>query len=92
MITDINKSAAEKLIALRTEYMTDLFNTGLAQMKKVISVKEPKEVFGLQIKFLRELGATFSNVTEKQAAMLSETKEQLMDVIEKIFLTCRDCY
>ena len=83
MITDINKSAAEKLIALQTEYMTALFKAELAQMKALSDVPEPKEAFELQIKFFKEIDANLANITEKEVAMLSETKEQLMDVIEK---------
>ncbi len=92
MISDINKSAAEKLIALQTEYMTDLFNTGLAQMKALSSVHEPKEAFELQIKYFKELDAKFANIAEKEVAMLSETKEQLMDVVEKNFSEMSDIY
>ncbi len=92
MITDINKSAAEKLIALQTECMTDLFNTGLAQMQALSSVREPKEVFELQIKFFKELDAKLANITEKEVTMLSETKEQLVDVIEKNISGMPDMY
>ncbi|SFG25019.1 MULTISPECIES: phasin family protein [Neptunomonas] len=83
VISDINKSAAEKLIAIQSDYMTDLFNTGLAQMQTLSSVKEPKEAFELQIKYFKELDAKLANVTEKEVAMLSATKEQLLDVIEQ---------
>ena len=83
MITDINKSAAEKLIALQTEYMTDLFNAGLAQMQALSSVREPKDVFELQIKFFKKFDEKLANITEKEVTVLTETKEQLMDVIEK---------
>ncbi|WP_372742754.1 phasin family protein [Neptunomonas sp.] len=92
MITDINKSAAEKLIALQTECMTDLFYTGLAQMQALSSVREPKEVFELQIKFFKELDAKLANITEKEVTMLSETKEQLVDVIEKNISGMPDMY
>ncbi len=92
MISDINKSAAEKLITLQTEYMTDLFNTGLAQMKALSGVHEPKEAFELQIKYFKELDAKLANITEKEVAMLSATKEQLMDVIEKNISEMSDIY
>ena len=83
MITDINKSATEKFITRQTDYVTDLFNTGLAQVQALCSVREPKEVFELQIRFFKELDAKLADITEKEFSMLSETKEQLMDVIEK---------
>ena len=92
MITDINKSAAEKIIALQTEYMTDLFNSGLAQMKVLMSAKEPKEVYELQIKFFKELDAKLANMTEKEVTMLAETKEQLFDAIEKNISGMPDTY
>lgn len=83
LLTEINKSTAEKLIAIQTEYMTDLFNTGIAQMKALSGVHEPKEAFELQIKYFKELDAKLVNVAEKEVAALSETKEQLLDVVEK---------
>ena len=83
LITDIYKSAFERLIALQTEYMTDLFNTGMAQLQELCGVQDPKQVFELQTKFFKELDAKFTNTTEKEVAMLSETKEQLMEIIEK---------
>ena len=83
MITDIKKSAAEKLIALQTEYMTTLFNTGLAQMKALSDAPEPKEALELQIKFFKELNAKLANITEKEVVMRAKTKAQLMDVIGK---------
>ncbi|WP_372738942.1 phasin family protein [Neptunomonas sp.] len=92
MITDINKSTAEKLIALQTEYMTALFNAGLAQMKALSGVAEPKEAFELQIQFFKDLDAKLANITEKEVAMLSETKEQLMDVIGKNISVMSDMY
>jgi hypothetical protein len=52
-------------------------------MKALSGVPEPKEALELQIKFFKELDAKLANITEKEVAMLSETKEQLMAVIDK---------
>ncbi|WP_090730862.1 phasin family protein [Neptunomonas qingdaonensis] len=92
MIADINKSAAEKLIAVQTEYMTDLFNTGQAQILALSSVREPKEGFELQIKFFKELDAKLANIAEKEMTMLSEAKEQLIDVPETNISGMPDMY
>ncbi|SFG79637.1 phasin family protein [Neptunomonas qingdaonensis] len=92
MITDINKSAAEKLIALQTEYMTDLFNIGLAQMQALSSVREPKDVFELQIKFFKKFDEKLASITEKEVTVLTETKEQLMNIIEKNISGMSDMY
>ncbi len=91
-ITDINKSVAEKLIALQTEYMADLFNTGMAQMLALSSVREPKDLFGLQIKFFKKLDANLANITEKEVTMLLETQEQLIDVLETHISAMPDMY
>jgi hypothetical protein len=92
MITDINKSAAEKLISLQTEYMTDLFNIGLAQMQALSSVREPKDVFELQIKFFKKFDEKLASITEKEVTVLTETKEQLMNIIEKNMSGMPDMY
>jgi hypothetical protein len=72
--------------------MTDLFNTGLTQINSLSSVQEPKEMFELHIKFFKELDAKFANITEKEITILSETKEQFMDVIEKNISGRSDMY
>ena len=82
-MAEINKSTAEKLIALQTEYVTDLFNSGLAQMKALSEVKEPKAAIELQVKYFKDLEAKLTNVAEKEIATLTAAKEQLTDLVEK---------
>jgi hypothetical protein len=82
-MAEINKSTAEKLIALQTEYVTDLFNSGLAQMKALSAVKEPKAAIELQVKYFKDLEAKLTNVAEKEIATLTAAKEQLTELVEK---------
>lgn len=82
-MAEINKSTAEKLISLQTEYMTDLFNSGLAQMKALSEIKEPKAAIELQVKYFKDLEAKLTNVAEKEIATLTTAKEQLTDLVEQ---------
>jgi hypothetical protein len=82
-MAEINKSTAEKLISLHTEYMTDLFNSGLAQMKALSAVKEPKLAMELQVKYFKDLEAKLTNVAEQEISTLTLAKEQLTDLVEK---------
>ncbi len=82
-MAEINKSTAEKLISLQTEYVTDLFNSGLAQMKALSEVKEPKAAIELQVKYFKDLEAKLTNVAEKEIATLTSAKEQLTELVEK---------
>jgi len=82
-MAEVNKSTAEKLIALQSEYLTDLFNSGLAQMKALTEVKEPKAAMELQIKYFKDLEAKLTNVAEKEIATLTAAKEQLTEIVEK---------
>ncbi|WP_162224927.1 phasin family protein [Neptunomonas antarctica] len=82
-MAEVNKSTAEQLISIQTEYMTDMFNAGVAQMKALSEVKEPKAAFELQIKYFKDLEARLNNVAEKDMATLAAAKEQFMDLIEK---------
>lgn len=82
-MAEINKSTAEKLVALQSEYLSDLFNSGVAQMKALSEVKEPKAAFELQVKYFKDLEAKLTNVAEKEIAALTTAKEQLTDLIEK---------
>lgn len=82
-IAEINKSTAERLISLQSEYLTDMFNSGLAQMKALSEVKEPKSAMELQIKYFKEMEAKLTNVAEQEIAALSSAREKLTDIIEK---------
>ncbi|SFG57908.1 phasin family protein [Neptunomonas qingdaonensis] len=82
-MAEINKTTAEKLISLQTEYVTDLFNSGLAQMKALSEVKEPKAAIELQVKYFKDLEAKLTNVAEKEIATLTSAKEQLTELVEK---------
>lgn len=89
-MAEVNKSTTEKLITLRSEYMTDLFNTGLNQMKAWSEVKEPKAAFELQMKHFKDLEAKLTNAAEKELATLTEAREQLTDVVEKSIADMND--
>jgi hypothetical protein len=82
-MAEINKDTAEKLISLQSEYMTDLFNTGIAQMKALGEVKEPKTALEMQVKYFKEIEAKMTDTAEKELAAISSAKEKLTDIIEK---------
>ena len=82
-MAEINKSTAEKLISLQTAYVTDLFNAGVAQMKALSEIKEPKAAIELQVQYFKDLEAKLSNVAEQEIATLTSAKEQLTEIVEK---------
>jgi hypothetical protein len=82
-MAEINKDTAEKLISLQSEYMTDLFNTGIAQMKALGEVKEPKTALEMQVKYFKEIEAKMTDTAEKELAAISSAKEKLSEIIEK---------
>lgn len=82
-MAEINKKTAETLISLQSEYFSDFVTSGLAQVKALTEVKEPKEAFELQVKFIKELEGKISGTAEKEMAALTEAKEQLTALIEK---------
>nr|WP_067295098.1 phasin family protein [Marinobacterium profundum] len=82
-ITEINKKAAEKLFALQSACVTDLFNSSIAQMKALTAVKEPKSAVELQVQFFKTLESKLTNVAEQEIATLTEAKDQLSEIVEK---------
>lgn len=84
-ITEINKKAAEKLIALQSSCVTDLFNFGLAQAKAMAEVREPKTAVELQVQFFKSVEAKLTDVAEQELAALNEARDQLTEVFEKSF-------
>ena len=82
-MTEINKKAAEKLIALQSSCVTDLFNAGLSQVKAMSEVREPKAAVELQVKFIKEVEAKITDVAEQEIATLTEARDQLTEIVEK---------
>jgi hypothetical protein len=82
-ITEINKKEAEKLFALQSACVTDLFNSSISQMKALTSVKEPKSALELQVQFFKTLESKLTDVTEQEIATLTEAKDQLSEIVEK---------
>jgi len=82
-ITEINKKAAEKLFALQSACVTDLFNSSIAQMKALTTVKEPKSAVELQVQFFKTVESKLTDVAEKEIAALSEAKDQVSEIVEK---------
>lgn len=82
-MAEINKKTAETLISLQSEYFSDFVTSGLAQVKALTEVKEPKEAFELQVKYIKELEGKISGTAEKEMAALTDAKEQLTALIEK---------
>ncbi|GGB90935.1 hypothetical protein GCM10011352_16210 [Marinobacterium zhoushanense] len=82
-MAEINKKTAETLISLQSEYFSDFVTSGLAQVKALTEVKEPKEAFELQVKYVKELESKITGTAEKEVAVLTEAKEQLTALIEK---------
>ncbi|WP_409526342.1 phasin family protein [Nitrincola sp. MINF-07-Sa-05] len=89
-MAEINKTAAERLIALQTEYVSDFVNSSLAQLKALTEVREPQDALKLQVEFFKTLDAKFTDVAEKELAVLSGAKDQLTDLIEKSFAELGD--
>lgn len=80
---EINKATAEKLVALHTEYVSDLFNSGVNQMKALTEVKAPKDALELQMSYFKELDAKLTNVAEQEIAAMVEAKEKLTVLAEQ---------
>ena len=84
-MAEINKKAAEKLIALQSGYVSDFVNATMAQMQALSSIKDPKEAIELQVEFVKTLEAKLSSVAEEEMAALNSAKDELTAVIEKSF-------
>ncbi|KAA0875403.1 phasin family protein [Nitrincola tapanii] len=82
-MAEVNKTTAEKLFTLQSEYVTDFVNSSLAQFKALIDAKDPKEALHLQVEFFKTLDSKFTEVAEQELAALTEAKDKLADIIEK---------
>lgn len=82
-MAEINRSTAEKLMAIQAEYVSDFVNSSLAQFKSLVDAKDPKEAIKLQVEFLKTLDAKFTDVAEKELATMTEAKDKLTEIVEK---------
>ncbi|GAA0685624.1 hypothetical protein GCM10009104_09100 [Marinobacterium maritimum] len=82
-LVELNRKAAEKIFALQSELFTESVNAGLAQVKALSEVKEPKAAFELQMTFLKEQEAKWSNTAEQELAALNEVREELTSLMEQ---------
>jgi hypothetical protein len=79
----INQKAVEKLVAIQQEAATELFNTGVAQAKALVEVKEPKAALDLQVAYFKNLEAKLTAVAEEEITTLNAARNELTAVLEK---------
>lgn len=89
-LVELNRKAAEKIIALQSELFTDSVNDSLAQIKALAEVKEPKQAFELQMSYLKELEAKWSSTAEKELAALNEVREEITSLFEQSLESLKD--
>lgn len=82
-LVELNRKAAEKIFSLQSELLTDSVNDSLAQIKALTEAKDPREAFELQMNFLKEQEAKWSNTAEQELAALNEVREELTSLFEQ---------
>jgi len=82
-LAEINKKAAEKIFALQSGYFADCVNAGLAQVKALAEVKEPKQALELQMNFIKQQEAKWTEVAEQELAALNEVREEMSELFEQ---------
>ncbi|KGK41867.1 hypothetical protein LH51_11565 [Nitrincola sp. A-D6] len=82
-MAEVNRTTAEKLMAIQAEYVSDFVNASLAQFKSLVDAKDPKEAVKLQVEFLKTLDSKFTDVAEKELATLTDAKDKITDIVEK---------
>ncbi|MBV0931788.1 phasin family protein [Marinobacterium weihaiense] len=82
-LAEANRKAAEKIFALQSAFFTDSVNAGLAQVKALSEVKEPKEVFELQMSFIKSQEAKWTDTAEQELAALNEVREEASALFEQ---------
>lgn len=82
-MAEVNRTTAEKLMAIQAEYVSDFVNSSLAQFKSLVDAKDPKEAVKLQVEFLKTLDSKFTDVAEKELATLTDAKDKITEIVEK---------
>ena len=82
-LAEINKKAVEKIFALQSGYFADCVNASLAQVKALAEVKEPKQALELQMGFIKQQEAKWTEVAEQELATLNEVREEVSSLFEQ---------
>ncbi len=82
-LVELNRKTAEKIFALQSELFTESVNASLAQVKALAEVKEPKEAFELQLAFIKDQEAKWSNTAEQELAALNTVREEFTSLMEQ---------
>jgi len=82
-LAELNKKAVEKIFALQSGYFADCVNASLAQVKALAEVKEPKQALELQMSFIKQQEAKWSEVAEQELAALNEVREEMSSLFEQ---------
>lgn len=81
-MAEINKQTAEKLVALQSAFVSDCFNSALAQFNALTQVKEPKQIVELQIQYFKDFETKVANVAEQEIAAMTSAKDQISSIVE----------
>lgn len=84
-MAEINKRAAEQIIALQTAYMNDLFTAGMAQMNALAMVRDPRQAAEMQIGYFKQLETNLKQTAEKELAVMTEARDEMSGVVEQSF-------
>jgi len=82
-VAEINTKTAEKLFELQSAFMTEMLNTGLAQVKALTGAAEPKAAVEMQISFYKEMEGKLVAAAEQEIAALTAAREELASVFEE---------
>lgn len=84
-MAEINKRAAEQIIALQTAYMNDLFSAGMAQMNALAMVRDPRQAAEMQMGYFKQLETNLKSTAEKELAVMTEARDEMSGLVEQSF-------
>ncbi|MDY6891034.1 MAG: phasin family protein [Pseudomonadota bacterium] len=89
-LAEVNKKAVEKIFALQSGYFADCINASLAQVKALTEVREPQQALELQMGFIKQREAKWTEVTKEELAALNEVREQISSLFEQSLNSLQD--
>ena len=89
-VAEVNKTTVETLFSIQSEYVTDFINSGIAQMKALSEVKEPKDIMDLQVSYYKDLETKMTEVASKEVAALTDAKDKISEILEKSLSEIKD--
>ena len=80
-LAQLSLDNSQRILALQTELVQQMFTDGLASAKSLLQAKDPKELLDLQTRYAQDMAQKLVAASQKVSAVGNEAREQLTSLM-----------